>query len=161
MDAVTNVHPAIVSRTPGYVQHPFLVHKNHRVCHVHFRDEDQASKSYLKKNAVPSLFLPVPTVDGRENVSDHKHCTSVAESYAPTPVPNGVLAICQISRSQVRLWFGNPFAKLQQVWLHLLIAAKHQYELPMEWSAIAEFILLEVLVPGPRAVTCNTFYRNL
>ncbi|GJQ88266.1 hypothetical protein Trydic_g13254 [Trypoxylus dichotomus] len=46
----------------------FLVHKNHRVCHVHFHGEDRASKSYLKKNAVPSLFLPVPTVDGRERI---------------------------------------------------------------------------------------------
>ncbi|GJQ78662.1 hypothetical protein Trydic_g11765 [Trypoxylus dichotomus] len=45
---------------------------------------------YLKKNAVPLLFLPVPTVDGRENVSDHEHCTSVAESKTPTPEPNGI-----------------------------------------------------------------------
>ncbi|GJQ73754.1 hypothetical protein Trydic_g14086 [Trypoxylus dichotomus] len=83
-----------------------LVHKNHRVCHVHFHDEDRASKSYLKKNAVPSLFLPVPTVDGKENVSDHEHCTIVAESNAPTPEPNVVesKSVC------------------------LLIAVKHQYE---------------------------------
>ncbi|GJQ75254.1 hypothetical protein Trydic_g9852 [Trypoxylus dichotomus] len=39
-----------------------------------------------------------------------------------------VLAICQIRQSQVKLWFGNRFVKLRQVWLHLLIAVKHQYE---------------------------------
>ncbi|GJQ73158.1 hypothetical protein Trydic_g1784 [Trypoxylus dichotomus] len=45
---------------------PQLVHKTHSVCHVHFRYGDRASNSFLKKNAVPSLFLPAPVVDGRE-----------------------------------------------------------------------------------------------
>ncbi|GJQ87955.1 hypothetical protein Trydic_g12885 [Trypoxylus dichotomus] len=43
-----------------------------------------------QKSSMPSLFLPVPTIDGRENVSDPEHCTIVAESNAPTPEPNGV-----------------------------------------------------------------------
>ncbi|GJQ73149.1 hypothetical protein Trydic_g1776 [Trypoxylus dichotomus] len=51
--------------------------------------------------------------------------------------------VLAISQSQVKLWFGNPFAKLRQVWLHLSIAVKHQYELPIEWSAIAALYYLK------------------
>ncbi|GJQ73743.1 hypothetical protein Trydic_g14075 [Trypoxylus dichotomus] len=119
-------------------------------------------QSYLKKNAVPSLFLPVPTVDGRENVSDHEHCTIVAESNAPTPEPNGVdRSTCNMSNKS------KPGEAL--VWKSVCEAAtsvtisidccKTSVRVTQGKVSNSSIILLEVLVPGPRAITCNTFYR--
>ncbi|GJQ79328.1 hypothetical protein Trydic_g16193 [Trypoxylus dichotomus] len=144
MDAVTNVHSAIVSRSPAYVQHPSLVHKNHQVCHVHFHDEDRASKSYLKKNVVPSLFLPVPTVDGKENVSDHEHCTIVAESNTPTPEPNGVdRSTCNMSNKsksgEALAW--ESFC--EAVTSMATSIERCKTSLPMEWSPIATLYYLK------------------
>ncbi|GJQ84700.1 hypothetical protein Trydic_g10074, partial [Trypoxylus dichotomus] len=132
---------------------PCLVHKNHRVCHVHFHDEDRASKSYLKKNAVPSLFLPVPTVDGRENVSDHKHCTIVAESNAPTPELNGVdRTTCNMSnkskRGEALVW--ESFCEAATSVATSIDCCKTSVQVTHGMVRDRSIILLEVLVPGPR-----------
>lgn len=41
---------------------PDLVYRSHRICHVHFTAEDKSTNMFLKKHAVPSLYLPSPTV---------------------------------------------------------------------------------------------------
>ncbi|GJQ68536.1 hypothetical protein Trydic_g17105 [Trypoxylus dichotomus] len=134
------------------------MHKNHRVCHVHFHDEGRASKSYLKKNAVPSLFLPVPTVFGRE-----KHCTIVAESNAPTPKPNGVdRSTCNMSNKskpgEAVVW--KSFCEAATSMATSIDCCKTSVQVTHGMVSDSSIILLEVLVPGPRAITCNTFYRN-
>ncbi|GJQ88151.1 hypothetical protein Trydic_g13154 [Trypoxylus dichotomus] len=136
MDAVTNVHPAIVSRTSAYVQHP---------------------------SVLPLLFLPVPTVDGRENVSDHEHCTIVAESNAPTPKPNRVdRSTCNMSNKskpgEALVW--ESFCEAAASVATSIDCCKTSVQVNHGMVSDSSIILLEVLVPGPRAITCNTFYRN-
>ncbi|GJQ69621.1 hypothetical protein Trydic_g6709 [Trypoxylus dichotomus] len=98
MDTITNVHPVIVSRTPGSFRawlapygnrnliqkNPQQVYNSHLIYHVQFHDENRASNNFLKKNAMPSLFLAVPTVERRKNVLDHEYCRSMAETTAVT-----------------------------------------------------------------------------
>ncbi|GJQ87985.1 hypothetical protein Trydic_g12912 [Trypoxylus dichotomus] len=130
-------------------KNPQLLHKNHRVCHVQFYGEDRASKSYLKKNAVPSLFLPVPTVDGRENVSDHEHCTIVAESNAPTPDPNGVnRSTCNMSnkskRGEAVVW--ESFCEAATSVATSIDCCKTSVQVTHGMVSDSSIILLEVLI---------------
>ncbi|GJQ78364.1 hypothetical protein Trydic_g22190 [Trypoxylus dichotomus] len=105
------------------------------------------------KNAVPSLFLPVPTVDGKENVSDHEHCTIVAESNAPTPEPNGV------DRSTYNM--SNKSKSGEAMVLESFCEAVTSVATSIDCCKISvrvthgmvtdsSIILLKVLVPGPR-----------
>ncbi|GJQ70465.1 Aats-tyr [Trypoxylus dichotomus] len=100
--------------------------------------------------ALSSLFLPVPTVDGRENVSDPEHCTTVAKSNAPTPEQNGVnRSTCNKSN------MSKPGEAL--VWESFCKAATIIHGMVSDCS----IILLEVLVPGPRACFTKEFHRTV
>ncbi|GJQ83437.1 hypothetical protein Trydic_g14215 [Trypoxylus dichotomus] len=141
-------------RFPNPSNLPCLVHKNHRVRHVHFHD-DRASKSYLKKNAVPSLFLPVPSIDGKENVSDHEHCTIVAESNAPTPEPNGVdRRTCNMSNKsksgEALVW--ESFCEAVTSVATSIDCCKTSVRVTNGMVSDSSIILLEVLVSEPRAI---------
>ncbi|GJQ66106.1 hypothetical protein Trydic_g5777 [Trypoxylus dichotomus] len=63
------------------------VYNSHLICHVHFRDGNRASNNVLKKNAMPLLFLHVPTV---ENILDHEYWRSIADTTAVTLDSDGI-----------------------------------------------------------------------
>ncbi|GJQ78657.1 hypothetical protein Trydic_g11760 [Trypoxylus dichotomus] len=125
-DAVTNVHPAIVARTPAYVQHP---------------------------SVLLLLFLPAPTVDGRENVSDHEHCIIVAESNAPTPEPNGVdRSTCNMPNKskpgEALVW--KCFCEAATSVATSIDCCKTSARVTHGMVSDSSIISLAVLVPGPR-----------
>ncbi|GJQ66428.1 hypothetical protein Trydic_g13264 [Trypoxylus dichotomus] len=127
------------------VKNPQLVHKDHRVCHVHFHDEDRASKSYLKKNAVPSLFLPVPTVDGKEK---------------PNGVDGNTCNMANKSKSgEALIW--ESFCEAVTSVATSIDCCKTSVRVTHGMVTDSSIILLEVLVPGPRAITCNILQKPL
>ncbi|GJQ70197.1 hypothetical protein Trydic_g22657 [Trypoxylus dichotomus] len=88
---------------------PQQIYHSYLICHEHFRDENRASNNVLKKNATPSLFLLVPTVERRENVSDHEYWRSMAETTAVTLDSDGVdRSTCNMSNnsklSEAMVW---------------------------------------------------------
>ncbi|GJQ82400.1 hypothetical protein Trydic_g11816 [Trypoxylus dichotomus] len=74
----------------GSKKNPQQIHNSNLIYYVHFRDENRASNKVLKKNAMPPLFLPLPTVERRENFSDHEYWSSMAETTAVTLDCDGV-----------------------------------------------------------------------
>ncbi|GJQ88679.1 hypothetical protein Trydic_g19932 [Trypoxylus dichotomus] len=110
----------------------YQIYNSHLICHVYFRDENRALKNVLKKNAIPSLFLLVPTVERR--MFWNEYWRSMAETTAVTLDFDGLL----------------------QVWLYLEIAIKLQYEISVRQMGNLHFEKIAIDLAGSSAAASNS-----
>ncbi|GJQ80602.1 hypothetical protein Trydic_g20005 [Trypoxylus dichotomus] len=72
-----------------------------------------------------------------------------------------VLAICQIRQSQVKAVVWESFCEVATSVATSIDCCTTSVRVTHGMISDSSIILLEVLVPGPRAITYNTFHRNL